>query len=149
MRRTIIIVVSALGLLLFIGLITPSLSGPGTPAAFVRAMVEVKNVGIAAHLYADDHQGRLPETLDDLVPNYLPNDAYFSRTRTLGSAWCGLMGAWLMKSDDDAVASWVCWAEEPRGECALAFTRFRRPNKHVRPPTPSAAVGGLAGLAKH
>lgn len=48
---------------------------------FTRAMSEAKQVGLAAKLYSDDHQGRLPETLRQLIPNYLPNDALLTRTQ--------------------------------------------------------------------
>jgi hypothetical protein len=45
----------------------------------MRAMSEAKEVGIAAKHYSDDHQGRLPETLQQLIPNYLTNGAIFTR----------------------------------------------------------------------
>jgi hypothetical protein len=38
---------------------------------------ETKQVGLAVKMYADDHQGRLPRSLDELVPAYLPDKSFF------------------------------------------------------------------------
>ena len=81
MRTIAIILGSAAGLLLVWSIAAPQLSGPGISGVFTRAMSEAKQVGLAAKLYSDDHQGRLPETLQQLVPNYLPNDALLTRTQ--------------------------------------------------------------------
>ena len=43
----------------------------GMSGVFVKAASETRQVGVAAKGYADDHQGRLPQSLDDLAPNYL------------------------------------------------------------------------------
>ncbi len=37
-------------------------------------MGDAKQVGLAALLYSQDHEGSLPETLPQLVPNYLPDE---------------------------------------------------------------------------
>ena len=39
----------------------------------VRGLAEAKQIGLACKLYAGDHQGDFPPTLDDLVPKYLPD----------------------------------------------------------------------------
>ncbi len=42
-------------------------------SAITEAAQETKQVGLAAKLYADDHQGHLPPSLDELAPTYLPD----------------------------------------------------------------------------
>jgi hypothetical protein len=36
----------------------------------------LQQVALACRLYAEDHQGRFPDRLSDLVPKYLPHDEY-------------------------------------------------------------------------
>ena len=51
----------------------------GSCAEFVTAMSEARQVGLAALLYSEDHQDRLPENLHQLVPKHIPTDKYFTR----------------------------------------------------------------------
>jgi len=58
---------------------------PGIPddpmsGVIMKAASEAKEVGLAAKLYADDHQGRLPKSLDELSPDYLPKKEVFAHT---------------------------------------------------------------------
>jgi len=78
-KKTTIVVSSAIFVLFLWTIAMPQLSDPGRSGVFMRAMSEAKQVGIAAKVYADDHQGRLPEALEQLTPDYVPNDASFSR----------------------------------------------------------------------
>lgn len=79
MRTTGIIVAAAIGLLVLWIAVTPYYPDEGISGVLTGAMSDAKQVGMAARLYADDHQGRLPENLQQLVPNYLPDDKFFSR----------------------------------------------------------------------
>lgn len=65
--------------LLWFGL-RPSFPDDGIPGAVMQSASEAKQVAIAMRLYADEHQGRLPSTLAELVPNYLPDDRFLART---------------------------------------------------------------------
>jgi hypothetical protein len=55
--------------------VRPVFSDKPIPGVFAIAMSETKQVGLAAKLYAGDHQGRLPQSLDELAPSYLPDEA--------------------------------------------------------------------------
>lgn len=48
--------------------------------AVLRAMSDAKDVGMAAHAYAQEHQGRLPETVRQLVQYWATNEKRFART---------------------------------------------------------------------
>jgi type II secretory pathway pseudopilin PulG len=39
-----------------------------------------RQVAFVLKAYADDHQGRLPQSLDELIPNYLPNTKLLEHT---------------------------------------------------------------------
>lgn len=45
--------------------------GDAIPEFIMKAASDMRQVGIAAKLYADDHQGHLPQALVELVPAYL------------------------------------------------------------------------------
>lgn len=64
----IVIALSVLWALAFPGFPDGPISGVSTKAA-----AEIKQVGLAAKIYATDHQGRLPQSLDELVPTCLPD----------------------------------------------------------------------------
>ena len=42
-----------------------------------KGLAEAKQIGLACKLYAGDHQGNFPPTLDDLVPTYLSDKHLF------------------------------------------------------------------------
>ncbi len=46
-------------------------------AVIIKAVNETRQVGLAAKLYADDHEGHLPASLNELVPHYLPDRTFF------------------------------------------------------------------------
>ncbi len=60
--------------LFFLGLIAgialPVFNQVQIKAQQVKALAEAKQVGLACKLYAGDHDGKYPESLDDLVPKY-------------------------------------------------------------------------------
>ena len=77
MKTTAIILGTVL--LLLVGLSVPP-QGCGPEASpHQRAMGEAKNVALAAYQYAGEHQGRLPEKLQQLL-TYLPREESFERT---------------------------------------------------------------------
>jgi hypothetical protein len=53
-------------------IIVPVTSEHDSSALYVAAH-KTKQVGLAAKLYSADHQGRLPQSLDELAPDYLPD----------------------------------------------------------------------------
>jgi hypothetical protein len=64
------------------------LSHPPSPAAFYKAAVRRRAAAakLAIRMYRDDHEGRLPPRLEDLVPDYLPavpRDAMAASNRPL------------------------------------------------------------------
>lgn len=79
MRTTGIIVAAAIGLLVLRIAVTPHYPDDAISPVLTGAMSEAKQVGMAARLYADDHQGHLPENLQQLTPNYLPDGKFFPR----------------------------------------------------------------------
>jgi hypothetical protein len=46
-------------------------------AITARAVSDAKQIGLACKMYATDHGHNFPQTLDDLVPDYLPERKYF------------------------------------------------------------------------
>lgn len=58
----------------------PVFSDEPLPAVFTKAQTEMRQVGIAVKAYADDHQGRLPQSLEELFPAYHPEKAVIAHT---------------------------------------------------------------------
>ena len=44
------------------------------PGYLAKATLDARQVGLALRVYADDHGGKLPASLSDLNPDYLPDD---------------------------------------------------------------------------
>jgi len=42
-----------------------------------KSIMQAKQIGVACRLYATDHAGKFPKTLEELVPKYLPNQQLF------------------------------------------------------------------------
>ena len=61
-------------ILAILWVIIPGHSEPDS-SAFHLAANKTKQVGLAAKLYSADHQGRLPQSLDERAPDYLPDKA--------------------------------------------------------------------------
>ncbi|MEA3211118.1 MAG: hypothetical protein QOE70_4175 [Chthoniobacter sp.] len=59
-----------------VGLFAWPAYGPGVPSVVFRNLSYAKQLGLAAKLYAADHQGRYPVHLSEVMPDYLPADAW-------------------------------------------------------------------------
>ena len=75
------ILLIGVGLLAFVLLFTIPASPKGFSGQIILAAQEARQVGIAIHLFAQDHGGAMPTNLDQLVPNYLPDRRLFHYTR--------------------------------------------------------------------
>ena len=73
-RKLLWSAVTAVILAVLWAMIVPVTSEPDS-SAFHMAAHKTKQVGLAAKLYSADHQGRLPQSLDELAPDYLPDKA--------------------------------------------------------------------------
>ena len=73
-RKFLWLAITAAAIAALWGIIVPVTSKPVSPV-FNIAANETKQVGLAAKLYADDHQGRLSQSLDEFAPNYLLDKA--------------------------------------------------------------------------
>jgi hypothetical protein len=76
-RRIILISLGIVALALILGIAFPVMNIDTISGVITKAAQETKQVGLAAKLYADDHQGRLPQSLDELAPAYLPDKTFF------------------------------------------------------------------------
>lgn len=54
----------------------PVIPDDGISGVIAKAASETRQVGLAARLYSDDHQGRLPQALDELFPTYLTDKTF-------------------------------------------------------------------------
>lgn len=85
MRRKLWI---ALGVVLFggvaAGLLLPAIFASRVSTYRPRCRTNLKLIGYAAHLYAYDHDGSFPPTLEGLVPEYLPPNKRRSEFHPLG-----------------------------------------------------------------
>ncbi len=59
------------------GMALPIFGGTQMRAKQTKALGQVRDMATACHLYASDHQGRFPKTLEELVPKYLPDRQVF------------------------------------------------------------------------
>jgi hypothetical protein len=50
-------------------------SGHSNMSMEIKTLNNAKQIGYACHLYAADHDGSYPESLNELFPDYLPNRA--------------------------------------------------------------------------
>jgi hypothetical protein len=54
------------------GLLLPAICATRESSYHPRCRTNLKLIGYGVHLYADDHDGRFPPSLQELVPEYLP-----------------------------------------------------------------------------
>jgi hypothetical protein len=60
-----------------LGVALPAFAGVQDRAQSTKCLAEAKQIGVACRLYAMDHHGQFPPTLDPLVPDYLPDNHFF------------------------------------------------------------------------
>ena len=78
--RTIwILVASAALVIVWVGM-RPVFTVCGPSAVAGNATSETKQVAVALKMHVADHQGHLPNSLEELVPSYLPAKTYFANT---------------------------------------------------------------------
>jgi hypothetical protein len=59
----------------------PVIPNDTVSAVITKAVSDTRQVGLAAKLYANDHEGRLPGSLNELVPQYLPDKTLLPHVR--------------------------------------------------------------------
>lgn len=114
----------------------------------VRAIKHLKAIYIALRIYAQNHDGNLPQTLDELVPGYYPeaalNDPYTGqRIQFIGA------GQTLRTNNDDRVIVYSSWKGE-EGIVLLedwaVLYQEKLPAEFKRNTAPIPSEHGLAGL---
>src|SRR5438067_877160 len=55
----------------------PAITAAQDRSTVVRCMNNAKQIAIACRTYAADHDGKFPATLDELVPDYVPDRSLF------------------------------------------------------------------------
>ena len=72
---SIAVLIGAIALLGYCSL--PQFGGPGIDGRMMESLNNLKQVGTALKMYADDNEGRLPLTLDELAPKYVGSTKIF------------------------------------------------------------------------
>ena len=67
------------------GMLLPALNQARGHAREASCLSNLKQIGLACHMYAADNKGKFPPKLDDLVPNYLPQRRVFHCPSAPGS----------------------------------------------------------------
>jgi len=165
MRRKLWI---ALGVVLLVGvlagLLLPAICATRESSCHPRCRSHLRLIGYGIHLYADDHDGRFPPSLHELVPEYLPLNKRRPRFHPLGCPSTpdpgspGYEYVAALRADDPAglvvardragnheggrwvlfVGGNVEWMKEDKFRAALARTReYLDARSDVRPATPS------------
>jgi hypothetical protein len=62
------LIIGAISFLLYLAMILPAIAGAREPARLVQCLNNVKQIGVAIGMYADKHDGNIPQTFDDLRP---------------------------------------------------------------------------------
>lgn len=116
-ERVVIAICVLLGLLVLLGIMFPWRSGRGESGTFATAMHEARQVGMAAKLYAIDHEGHLPDTLLQLYPDYIDTKAAFLNMRLTTP------GMVLDDLPEEAVIATKAIADAKRKQSAICYVR--------------------------
>jgi hypothetical protein len=79
MKRIVIGILSVVALAILIGIAFPVYSDRPIPARYTNAVTEARQVALALKMFADDHQGTLPDSFDMLIPHYIPDKQLLRR----------------------------------------------------------------------
>jgi hypothetical protein len=63
--------------MIFAGMALPIFGATQIHARQTKAIGQAREIATACHLYATEHQGKFPKTLEELVPKYLPDRKVF------------------------------------------------------------------------
>jgi len=80
MKKAILWTLLVIGLVGFLGIAIPVYTHCGPSGAIATATSNVKQVALGIALYANDHQGHLPKSLEALSPEYIPDKAFLAHS---------------------------------------------------------------------
>ncbi len=67
-----------IGIAVIAGIAALAISAIAIKRVETKSMNNAKTLGFACKMYATDHGGKYPPSLDDLIPTYLPNRSFLA-----------------------------------------------------------------------